>query len=260
MGRFLIRAAQSLRNSLLGGFLVDILLMRHAEASSSHMGSEVISSEPSLTPLGRKQALRAAAFLQHVGIERIYCSPMLRSLETAALVGNVLSFRPYVWPLLAERGLGGANPGLRRSEILEMFPQVYLPPEVDEDGWARHWDGETPEQLDARMSKVKAELFERARTDDLSCILCVGHGGSMSALLRHFFGVRPDSRLRFVHDNCGITPLRFEDDWRHGSPKCTVVNERRHLIGLDRDEIPAGVSPTCFTDWWSIPTKPWPPE
>lgn len=241
-------------------FRMDFILMRHGEAATSRAGAEVVASEPSLTPLGRRQAARAAAFLRHVGIDHIVCSPMLRSLQTAAIVSRELRLRPHVMTLVAERGLGGAHPGLTRSQLLAECPDAVLPPEVDEGGWARHWQGEDYDELDVRMGRMRDVVLGWIERADFANVLYVGHGGSMNALLRHLMGVKPGSYLRFVHDHCGITPLRFEADPRHGSPKCTVVNERRHLIGVNGSADTAPVDETAFLDWWSIPTKPWPPE
>ena len=64
-------------------------------------------ADPPLTQLGERQARRAAELLRHEGIARLYCGPMLRTLQTAQIIGTVLDLSPHVFVGLHEWGACG---------------------------------------------------------------------------------------------------------------------------------------------------------
>lgn len=207
---------------------MELILIRHGE-SESNAGLST-SKDSTLTPLGLDQAARAIPPLTGAGIERLYCSAMQRALQTAAVLGGGLGLRPHVWTQLSEHGLCWAESGLSRSEIVRRFPLAILPPEVDEEGWARHWPGETWEESSARMAGVAAEVRRLAGENNLKRIAMIIHGGSGSLLIGHLMGVAPDAGVRlFDHGNCGITRLDLRED---GAIILRSLNDRHHMNGL----------------------------
>lgn len=213
---------------------LDLILIRHGESESNAKLSE--SRDSPLTPLGVEQVERAAQALQSESIERLYCSPQQRALQTGALLGEALDLRPQVWVALSEHGLSGPEVGLSRSLIMQRFPILDLPPAMDEAGWARHWQQETREELAVRMGQVAAEIRRWVANSECQRVACVIHGASGTALLRHLLSVSPVSDVRFSHVNCGITRLRLEAE----TVRLLLLNDRRHLVGLpESSELPA---------------------
>ena len=89
----------------------------------------------------------AVESVQGYGIERLFCSAMHRSLQTAKPVSAALGLDPEVWVDIHEsggiflnhydeRGIVG-YPGMTREEIAEEFPNYLLPEEITDHGW---WD------------------------------------------------------------------------------------------------------------------------
>jgi broad specificity phosphatase PhoE len=156
-----------------------------------------------------------------MGIEKLYCSAMLRALQTATAIGRALDLRPHVWVDIHEeggmwldegagRGIRG-GPGMTRAEITRQFPDCVLSDEVTEQGWWRYAQEERGPFL-ARAARVAEKLRDDALSD--MRIAIVTHGGFGAYLLRELAGVPPTAKLFFHHDNTGITRVRFRHDGR----------------------------------------------
>ena len=67
------------------------ILMRHGEAENN-VNRVLVGRhlESHLTSYGRQQVAEAARFFQDVPIEKIYASPVIRTIETAEIVSKIL--------------------------------------------------------------------------------------------------------------------------------------------------------------------------
>ena len=91
-------------------------------------------AEPPLTEIGEKQAKRLGTYISDVAITRLYCSPMLRTMQTMQPVADALGCDPSVWLELHEHGgiflRPGANaeavgfPGLSRARNERNVPRI----------------------------------------------------------------------------------------------------------------------------------------
>jgi broad specificity phosphatase PhoE len=156
-----------------------------------------------------------------MGISRLYCSAMMRALQTASAIGRALQLQPHVWVDVHEEGgmwldhdepVGiRGYPGMTRQEIAARFPHVVLPEDVRDDGWWRasreEWDA-----FLARAERVAAAL--RRECESTERIAVVTHGGFGAYLLRALCGMSHDAPIFFHHDNTGITRVRFRPDGR----------------------------------------------
>ncbi|GAA1968692.1 histidine phosphatase family protein [Catenulispora subtropica] len=50
--------------------------------------------DPGITARGREHAARTASWAHRVGVRRVYCSPLLRSHQTAEIIASPLRLRP----------------------------------------------------------------------------------------------------------------------------------------------------------------------
>jgi phosphohistidine phosphatase len=82
-----------------------LFLMRHAEAISSG-GSIRTDAERPLSPYGEKQARAIAEQMRERGfvVERIFCSPLTRTRQTAEQFEKVLGCVPQIAPVLEPTG------------------------------------------------------------------------------------------------------------------------------------------------------------
>ncbi len=214
-----------------------LFLIRHAQSVNNALraGDRAVV-DPPLTPQGVRQAELLAQHLAHsrppepmiqsgnanpqgYSLTHLYCSAMLRSLQTAQPIGRALGLHPEVWIALHEegglctdfgygRGLVGV-PGQTRAEILKEFPDFVLPAEITDQGW---WRGVSEDRAAcfSRAGEVAAEL--RRRQESTDHIGIVSHGNFIDALLKALLRQGLEARHYFLHYNTGITYLDFHDD------------------------------------------------
>ncbi|MBT5531493.1 histidine phosphatase family protein, partial [Candidatus Poribacteria bacterium] len=85
---------------------MDVYYVRHGESTGNT--GETHEPDPALTDAGLQQAGHAADGLRGLGVDRLYCSPLRRNLQTARAIGEALSLSPHVMPELCE--IGGIPP------------------------------------------------------------------------------------------------------------------------------------------------------
>ena len=100
-------------------------------------------AEPPLTEMGERQANRLRNSFGDQAISRLYCSPMLRTMQTMQPVADALGTSPSVWLDLHEHGgifhrpgtdaEAVGHPGLSRAEMSAKFPGYRL------DGIGEEW-------------------------------------------------------------------------------------------------------------------------
>lgn len=221
MELFIIRHAQSWNNALAdqNDRVVDPPLtelgFRQAQLVAKHLANGIdhetraIEGQPTDTPLNGMR------------ITRLYCSAMLRALQTAQIIGAALGLQPNVWVDVHEEGgmwlnhgeTGGIRgyPGMTRAEIAEQFPECVLPEEIAEQGWWRYSREEWTPFLE-RAARVAAQLRGEATSNERIAI--VTHGGFGAYLLRSLVNAPMDANVFFHHDNTGVTRVRFRSDGR----------------------------------------------
>ncbi len=221
---------------------MELFIIRHAQSTNNALPDETNRVvDPPLTELGLRQAERVAKHLTNgydhetraiegqptdapvnaMGIARLYCSAMMRALQTAQIIGRALGLRPHVWVDVHEEGGMWLNhwepegirgyPGMTQAEITERFPECVLPEEITATGWWRHGREEWNPFLE-RAARVAASLKQQATNDERIAI--VTHGGFGAYLLRALVGAPMDANVFFHHDNTGVTRVRFRADGR----------------------------------------------
>ena len=206
---------------------MELYLIRHGQSTNNRGDARV--PDPPLTELGRQQADRAGRALKDLGITRLYCSAMLRAVQTAAIAGEYLELAPHIFVGIHEWGGvwedkvdGGTNqlPGLTRIELQDVCPSVVLPDNVTDNGWwfPSHGSNEGTSLLDyTRMLQLihgncvefieYLDLHHDGEDERVGAII---HGGSGSILIGALLGVPPPNKFtdRFPHNNTGITKIR----------------------------------------------------
>jgi 2,3-bisphosphoglycerate-dependent phosphoglycerate mutase len=213
---------------------MELFLIRHGQSANNVLEDVSLrDKDPELTELGQRQAARVAEFLVAGGhkdphprreglpfFDHLYCSPMLRAMQTAEPIGRGLGIDPEIWVDIHE--MGGiyldhgeergviAYPGQTRGEMGERFPGYRLPEGVGEDGW---WKGDGMESFAAGQGRaigVASALKERAGSDERICL--VSHGGYMSCLLQALGRQLPAEGFYYEHGNTAITRLCLSAD------------------------------------------------
>lgn len=233
---YLIRHGQS-ANNLLAEQLKE---QPESLPFETYMSQRV--AEPPLTELGEKQAKRLGAYAKGMTISRLYCSPMLRTMQTIQPLAESLKRDPTVWIDLHEHGgvflRPGPNaeavgyPGLNRAEMSEMFPGYRLDG-ISDDGW---WQGDEEDLASccARAVRVAEELHRMAgELEEDESIAAVSHGTFMDSLLKALLGRLPGNEFYFNHHNTGVTRVDFSSSPSQRRKVVTVryTNRAEHLAG-----------------------------
>ncbi|NMR19157.1 bifunctional RNase H/acid phosphatase [Cellulomonas fimi] len=204
---------------------VTVVLVRHGETpmtvSKAYSGSSVVG--PSLTDRGREQAARAAELVHSIGQDvwgalpdpsELLASPMVRTQETAAVIGARLGLPVRVEPLFAECDFGEWE-GLTAAEIEARWP-----------GQLERWHddaafpapgGESIEDVGAR---VRAGL-EAVRAAGVGrTVVVVTHSVSVRSAVGVAIGANSSSWARIRVAPASVSIVRL---WADGASEVTVV-------------------------------------
>lgn len=221
-----------------------LLIIRHAESSNNKLALNLDyadymqqrTADPVITELGMRQAELLGAHLAgeppddaplggkgSYGITHLYCSPMLRTLQTAKPAVEALGLKPKIWIDIHEHGgmfLGnprtGENflnhPGLTRGDITRDYPDYELHEGISDEGWWKIGYEEL-EGCYARAIRVARELRQRAReeleSNVKSVVAIVSHGTFIDSLIKALFSQIPENRFFYFHNNTAITGVEF---------------------------------------------------
>jgi 2,3-bisphosphoglycerate-dependent phosphoglycerate mutase len=213
--------------------------IRHGQSTNNALWDRIgsgngRSEDPELTDVGQQQARQVAGLLGRsrsparvapndpknvtgFRITHLYCSPMVRAVDTGTHIASALNLPLTVWKDLHETGgiflddpvtkehIG--LPGNTRAYLQQRFPDLVLPDAIDGKGW---WNRpfETPEERPVRAQRVLRELVSRhGGTDDRVAV--VSHGGFYNHLMDEIL-VSHEPAHWFAMNNTAITRIDFE--------------------------------------------------
>jgi probable phosphoglycerate mutase len=153
------------------------IFLRHGETSWNQLGLAQGRTDVPLSESGKIQAIRAAAVLGTVSINRIVASPLSRALDTATTVANAIGLAVETDDDLQEANFGKEE-GLAGLSWYDQWLKGEFVPE----------DGEPFNDLAARAVRA----VNRA-TSSHGVTLIVGHGAWFRAL-RYAMGIEPNVR------------------------------------------------------------------
>lgn len=229
-----------------------VYLIRHGQSVNNALAAEGRDSErvedPPLTEIGEAQAEHVASFLsaaqdaagnyrEPYRFTHLYCSAMLRALQTAQPISKAFDLLPEVWVDIHEVGgiwLGEMDdsrglPGLNRSAMLEQFPGYVLPETITDSGW---WTSDGREQIEdflSRAVRVAVQLKQRSLREPDAQIALVSHAAFLDQLLKALLNIAPvhPSDRYFQHYNTAITRVDIHEEERQ--VRVEYVNRVDHL-------------------------------
>ena len=151
------------------------------------------------------------------GITSLYCSPMLRSLQTAYPIKEATGLLPKVWVDIHESGgmfldhgdeRGSVGyPGMTRSEILANYPDYQLAPGITEDGWWNR-DREDLANASGRAIRVAEKVVEMSETEDR--VAMISHGLFINILFKALLDQLPGNHIHYRHNNTAISRISIQ--------------------------------------------------
>lgn len=141
-----------------------------------HGLKEAIPLDPPLTPIGIKQAEVTAHYLKDISFEAVYCSPKLRTRQTAEIIAKPHSLSIHTDKRLIER---------LEWEMDKTFDEYIA--EWNKTDIDRSYKPRKGMSSKANGERMKNLLDELADSYNNGNILIVTHGGTIGDLLRSLF-------------------------------------------------------------------------
>jgi len=188
--------------------MAEIYIVRHGITESNKKRIYMGRSQEGLAPEGIAQAENLGKSLLHLGIKRIYSSPMYRALETASIIANTLKVPVEIKRDLAEMELG-IWAGLTEEEVSKKFPEDY-----------RQWNtipqdfvlaGREPLiTVQQRALKAMAHIKER---NGESPALAVTHVAIVRCLILYYQGLNLNVYRTIPVPNVSVFRLQIDGDF-----------------------------------------------
>lgn len=228
-----------------------VYLVRHAEnvANLTKEFSHRLVDYP-LTDKGRLQAAQTAEYFRNRPIVAIYTSPLRRTRETAAIIGEAIGLEPIVIEQFREINVGTLEQQAPTPELWTYHNSVL-------EGWFRGTsderfpDGETYSEL---WQRAQTGFRQLAMEQPEGEIVLVGHGGIFAMTIG---ALCPDMDRRIIfqapNHNCAISQLDLS--LRDGKPSGTFVAwaDSMHLHGDAADFVPGSPPKEYFQTQESQP-------
>jgi broad specificity phosphatase PhoE len=176
-----------------------------------------------LAALGVRQAEATRDFLGVRPIDHCYCSPLIRAMQTAAIVAAPHGLTPHAIDDLTECDVGQWE-GLDWKSIRARDPETHdhFMANPVEHGYP---GGESFGQVYERVSAAIERLLRRHPGESL---LVVSHHVVNRTYLAGLLGLSPAQARQVKLDNCGISIVVCEN----GTPELATLNAAFHLQGL----------------------------
>ncbi|MBN2108396.1 MAG: histidine phosphatase family protein [Deltaproteobacteria bacterium] len=200
----------------MGAGRTRLYLARHGELVTSHEWRYVGHLDVALNDKGRAQIARLARRLSMEKIDVLLSSDLMRTVESAWIIGAAIGLEPAAEPAFREIHLGQWE-GLTREEITERFTQEFDLRSADIAGY-RIQGGESFADLrDRVIPRLTACLDEHQGRN----VLLVAHGGVNRIILCHALGLDLNMLPRIDQAYGCLNIIDFFD----GVPVVHLMNE-----------------------------------
>lgn len=183
------------------------IFMRHGQAENNVsrilVGRHI---ESHLTETGRQQVADSARQLKGVAIDHVYVSPVLRAIETAQIVCQILGMDYRVDERLYETEMGklvGKNYEELTTKYGDLFQRFYSEHDPVLEGFG-------VETFASIKHRVKSLLDDLLRTHEDRNVLMVTHLDPIKAAIANLLDLKPEALYRWHIRNASLTILKHE--------------------------------------------------
>ncbi len=171
--------------------LTTLILVRHGETAYNLEHRFTGWLDVTLSARGIEQARRVADYIaSNYQAQRLYCSPLLRAMQTANAIGDACGLTPAIIDGLKERSLG------------QLEGRAYAEGTSDVDRNGALPGGETAQVFWARVLFAMKTLIKENRGHTA---IVVSHGGSLAIFLADLVEGRTGCWEKFLMENGGLT-------------------------------------------------------
>lgn len=182
--------------------------MRHGQAENNVkrilVGRHI---ESHLTDEGKTQVSDTAQYLKKLGISKIYTSPVIRTIETAKIVGKVLNLKYEIDERLYEIDLGKLA-GNNYDEILEKYGNLFLSFYLDDDSTLKDKGVESFSSVKRRIQDL---LYDISSNFDNENVLLITHLDPIKAALSTVLDIKPHILYSWHMRNAALTIFKHQE-------------------------------------------------
>ncbi|MDQ3851622.1 MAG: histidine phosphatase family protein [Thermoproteota archaeon] len=182
--------------------------MRHGQAESNV--NRILAgrqTESHLTEHGRKQVLDSAKqLMKNIAIEKVYVSPVIRTVETAQIVCQVLGTDYVIDERLYETEMGRLV-GMNYEEITTKYGDVLTRFYSDYDPLLESFGVEAFASVKHRITSLLDDILQKHQDSN---VLMVTHLDPIKAALATLLNLGRESLHRWNIRNASLTILKHE--------------------------------------------------
>ena len=202
--------------------MLHLNLVRHGETDWNLQRRYQGQSNVPLSAFGRRQAECVANRLANQKIDAVYASDLERAWETATIIAAKHTLQVCSEPRLRELKFGVLE-GLTFDEAQIQYPDMIT-------AWLRDFNhppqgGETIDVFHARIISLLDDLKQK---HDEQSVLLVGHGGSLSEILRVVLALSREKRWYLEMENASLSEVWIAEDY----VSLKRLNDTGHLASL----------------------------
>ena len=184
-----------------------VIFMRHGQAennvSRTLVGRHI---EAHLTDQGKTQVADAARELKSIKIDKVFASPVIRSVETAKIVCDTLGMEYEIDDRLYEIELGKLV-GMNYEEVTTKYGDLFMRFYTDSDPVLERFGVET---FAAVKKRVKSFLDDALEKHGGSNVLTITHLDPIKAALATLLDLKPEALYRWHIRNASLTVFKHE--------------------------------------------------
>jgi 2,3-bisphosphoglycerate-dependent phosphoglycerate mutase len=181
--------------------------MRHGQAENNVnrilVGRHI---ESHLTDYGRQQVEDTARYLQNVPIEKVYVSPVTRTVETAKIVSKILGISYEIDERLYEIELGKLA-GMNYDDIIDKYGNLFLKFYAGADSMLSNYGVESFTAVKRRIKDLMDEIKE---TEHNKNVLMITHLDPIKAAISVLLDLKPEALFHWHIRNAALTILKHE--------------------------------------------------
>ncbi len=202
--------------------MLHLILVRHGETEWNKQRRYQGQTDIPLSARGRQQAELVAERLTSQKIDAIYASDLKRAWETAQIVAEKSVVNVSSEPRLRELKFGILE-GLTFDEAQTQYPDMIA-------AWLEDFNNtpESAETIHAFNARIVSLLDDLKGKHDEQIVLLVGHGGSLSEILRVVLELSSEKRWYLEMENASLSEVSISEEY----VSLKRLNDTCHLSNL----------------------------
>jgi probable phosphoglycerate mutase len=181
--------------------------MRHGQAENNVnrilVGRHI---ESHLTDYGRQQVEDTARYLQNVPIEKLYVSPVIRTVETAKIVSKILGINYEIDERLYEIDLGRLV-GMNYDDIIDKYGNLFLKFYAETDSTLSNYGVESFSAVKRRIKALMDEITDKEHDKN---VLLISHLDPIKAAISVLLDLKPQALFHWNIRNAALTIVKHE--------------------------------------------------